>query len=66
MSALSDVADGLRLTFDLQRSNDWQGEANGKAGGSLYNVIDWRGEFRGQVALKPEEAQQLTPLRSQP
>ena len=50
------------LIFDLQRSNDWQGEANGKAGRSLYNVIDWRGEYRGQIALTQAEALALNPL----
>lgn len=50
------------MIFDLQRSHDWQGEANYKADRSLYNVIDWRGEFRGQIALTREEALLLNPL----
>lgn len=50
------------LIFDLDRSFDWPGTANSRAGRNLYNVIDWTGGYRGQIALTPGEARALNPL----
>lgn len=61
-SAERDAVHPSHLIFDLDRSHDWPGEANRKAGRNFYNVIDWRGEFRGQIALTADEALALNPL----
>lgn len=56
--------DSRFTTFDLERSNDWPTEANHKAGRRLYNVIDWAGYHRGQIALTADEHAAINPLRA--
>ncbi len=60
----SSVASGVKAQYDLQRSLDFAGDANFKAGRDLWNVIDWRGEYRGQIALTVDEADALVPRRT--
>ncbi len=60
----SSVASGVKAQYDLQRSLDFAGDANFKAGRDLWNVIDWRGEYRGKIALTVDEADALVPRRT--
>lgn len=58
------TSDARFTTFDLERSYDWPGDANRKVGRNLYNVIDWAGYHRGQIALTPEEHAAIDTIRA--
>ena len=50
-------------TFDLDRSMDYPGDRHSREGRNLYNVIDWTGQHRGQIALTPAERDAIQPLQ---
>lgn len=50
-------------TFDLDLSVDYPGPRHAGAGRRLYNIIDWTGQTRGQIALTREEFQAINPIR---
>lgn len=52
-----------KLTFDLELSVDYPREADAKLGRRLYNVIDWAGCHRGQIALLPQEQAAIQVIR---
>lgn len=63
--ASDDQVEAVRaLVFDFQPSNDVPGPGHAREGRSLFNVIDWRGAYRGQINLTPEEAAALAAMGS--
>lgn len=61
--ALNAEVGDSKLTFDLERSFDHPRGAHAKAERSLYNVIDWTGGHRGQIALTPDEHYAISVIR---
>lgn len=58
-----EVAHERDNTFDLDRSIDSPTDRHEKANRALYNVIDWTGAYRGQIALTSDEHRAINPIR---
>ena len=64
MSAQDELGLGEQFqTFDLDRSMAPPSERHSKEGRNLYNVIDWTGQHRGQIALTTAERDAIAPLQ---